>query len=64
MNTELVWKLNSTVLFLFFVLVLVSRAVRYRRSGLYVIKEINDAEIENNRHQKQSATLPGQYERH
>ena len=50
--------------FVFLFLVLVIRAVRYRRSGLYVIKEINDAEIENNRRQKQSATLPGQYERH
>ena len=45
-------------LFLFFVLflflVLVSRTVRYRIT--YVIKKINDAEIENNRRQKQSAT--------
>ena len=41
--------------FLFLFLVLVSRTVRYRIT--YVIKKINDAEIENNRRQKQSATL-------
>ena len=41
--------------FLFLFLVLVSRTVRHRIT--YVIKKINDAEIENNRRQKQSATL-------
>ena len=45
----------SSFLFLFLFLVLVSRTVRYRIT--YVIKKINDAEIENNRRQKQSATL-------
>ena len=49
--------------FFFFCWVPVSKAVRYKRSGLYVIKEINGAEIENNRSQKQSAKLSGQNER-
>ena len=55
MEVELNCFFSFFLVFLFLFLVLVSRTVRYRIT--YVIKKINDAEIEINRRQKQSATL-------